>query len=174
MKKIFLVLALILGVSSFAQNNLKFAHFDYTKVSDSLPTVLAAKAELDALEKDLQVILSQLEVEFNDAQILFDRDKATLSPVLREIKQKELGELYNSVITKREDYGKQYDARAAELMEPIQKNLEKAIKIVAERNKLNYVFEKSTLMYVNGGTDLTLEIKAELMKLEAARTLGTN
>jgi len=55
------------------------------------------------------------------------------------------------------------------LYQPLEENLTKAVKTVADKNKLNYILEASGLLYVNGGLDLTKEVKAELRKLEAAR-----
>ena len=172
MKKIFLVLSLIIGATTFAQSNLKFAHFNYEKVSDSLPTVMAAQKELENLQGELKSILDELETEFNDSQILFERQVDSLSPMLREIKEKALQEQYQTILLKQEEYSQKYQTRVTELMQPIEDNLKKAIKIVAEKNKLNYVFEESTLMYVNGGIDLTSQVKAELINLEKVRMAG--
>ncbi|HIP37302.1 MAG TPA: OmpH family outer membrane protein [Crocinitomix sp.] len=177
MKKILLIAITIFSVGLFtanAQNNLKFAHFDYQKVTDSLPSILAAQKRLEAAEAEMTQELQELETEYNDMLIKYDRAKDTLSALRLKIMEEDIQLLGQKIQYRQQDFQTEYQRMVESFMKPIEDNVQKAIKIVAEKHKLNYVFEKSTLMYVNGGLDLTDEIRVELKKLENARTSGNN
>jgi hypothetical protein len=45
--------------------------------------------------------------------------------------------------------------------------LQKAVEIVADRKKVNYVMDVSKLLYSKMGIDITAEVKMELAKLDA-------
>jgi Skp family chaperone for outer membrane proteins len=83
--------------------------------------------------------------------------------------EEEIQMLGEKIQYRQQDFQVAYERKVADLMKPIEDNLQKAINIVSEKHKLNYVFEKTSLVYINGGLDLTAEIKAELLKLENAR-----
>ena len=42
-----------------------------------------------------------------------------------------------------------------------------AVIIVAERKKLNYIFDETVSLYFKGGIDCTAEVLTELLKLDA-------
>jgi outer membrane protein len=172
MKKILLIAVTLFTVGSLsvnAQSNLKFAHFDYQKATDSLPSVLQAQKELTRSEAEMTAILEELQKEYQDMLINYDRQKDSLSDMRRQIMEEEIQMLGEKIQYRQQDFQVAYERKVADLMKPIEDNLQKAINIVSEKHKLNYVFEKTSLVYVNGGLDLTAEIKAELLKLENAR-----
>jgi outer membrane protein len=172
MKKILLIAVAIFTVGMFsvnAQNNLKFAHFDYQKATDSLPSVLQAQEELTRSNAEMNAILEELQKEYQDMLINYDRQKDSLSDMRRQIMEEEIQMLGEKIQYRQQDFQVAYERKVADLMKPIEDNLKKAIDIVAEKHKLNYVFEKTSLVYVNGGLDLTAEIRVELEKLENAR-----
>lgn len=172
MKKILLIAVALFTVGIFsvnAQSNLKFAHFDYQKATDSLPTVLQAQKELTKSEAEMTAILEELQKEYQDMLINYDRQKDSLSDMRKQIMEEEIQMLGEKIQYRQQDFQVAYERKVSDLMKPIEDNLQKAINIVAEKHKLNYVFEKTALVYVNGGLDLTAEIRAELLKLENAR-----
>ncbi len=175
MKKVLLIAIAIFTVGLFttnAQSNLKFAHFDYQKATDSLPSVLKAQEELTRSEAEMTAILEELQKEYQDMLIKYDRQKDSLSSMRKQIMEEEIQMLGEKIQYRQQDFQVSYERKVNELMKPIEDNLQKAIDIVAKRHKLNYVFEKTSLVYVNGGLDLTAEIRAELEKLENARMAG--
>ncbi len=172
MKKILLIAITIFSLGAFttnAQSNLKFAHFDYQKATDSLPTVLNAQKELQKEEAEMTAILEELQKEYQDMLITYDRQKDSLSDMRKQIMEEEIQMLGEKIQYRQQDFQVSYERKVNDLMKPIEENLQKAIDMVAEKHKLNYVFEKTALVYVNGGLDLTTEIRTELLKLENAR-----
>ncbi len=170
MKKIFLIIALFFGMNAVvAQNNIKMAHFDSKIINDSLPSIKSASKEYEAYQAELAGSYEELVKELEDLQTLYERQRDSLSTTIRELREEKIRDLANTIQYKQQDYQVKLEREYNRLMEPITKNLEKAVQIVADRMKINYVFEKSSLIYVNGGLDITEEVKAEMLKLEAAR-----
>ncbi len=175
MKKLLLIAFALLSVlSTQAQSSLKFAHFDYQKATDSLPSIMQAQKKLEQKEAEMTSILEELQTEYQDMLVMYDRQKDSLSDMRRQIMEEEIQMLGQKIQYRQQDFQVAYEREVNDLMKPIEDNLVKAIEIVAKRHKLNYVFEKTTLMYVEGGLDLTDEIRTELEKLENARMAGTN
>jgi len=170
MKKIFLAFTFIIGLTAaFAQNNLKFAHVDYAKVVDSLPSKMAADKEMKTFIDDSQKTLQEL-------QTLLERDyqnymaaKDTLSKISQEIKERKLTEQQMDLQKKQERTQQDLEIYNERLYTPIEKSFTKAVKTVSQKYKLNYVFETSSLLYLDGGMDISAEVKAEIIRLEKIR-----
>jgi Skp family chaperone for outer membrane proteins len=64
----------------------------------------------------------------------------------------------------------QLQTLANEYNQPILDRLQKAVEIVADRKKVNYVLDVSKLLYSKTGIDITVEVKAELARLDAEAT----
>ena len=45
--------------------------------------------------------------------------------------------------------------------------IQKAIEIVADRKKLNYIIDETVTLYFKGGIDCTSEVMIELLRLDA-------
>jgi len=171
MKKIFLALVITFSLSSImAQTNLKFGHVDYAKVTDSIPTKLAADKEMQQFIADGQKTIQELQTMLQRDVDVYRRDLDSMSALRREITEKNLQEqqaiLENKQTTLQSDL-EIYDSR---LYKPIEKSFKEAVKNVSKKYKLNYVFDVSTMLFYEGGLDITKEVKQELIKLEATRT----
>lgn len=170
MKKILLALTLIIGLTTtFAQNNLKFAHFNYKTVTDSLFTKLQADAEINSFAEGRSKTIQELQTIFERDYNFYMTQRDSLSKFSQEMKEKALQEQQEIIQLKQETFQNDLQIYNERYYAPIEKNLKKAIEIVAKKNSLNYVFEETTLMFVDGGLDLTEQIKIELIGLEKAR-----
>ena len=170
MKKIFLALVITFSLSSIrAQTNIKIGHVDYAKVTDSIPTKLAADKEMKLFIDEGQKTIKELQTMLQRDYEVYMGARDTLSSLSREIKEKNLNEqqaiLENKQTTLQNDL-EIYDNR---LYKPIEKNFKKAVKTVSQKHKLNYVFEVGSMLYLEGGQDITQEVKVELIRLEALR-----
>jgi Skp family chaperone for outer membrane proteins len=169
-KRLILIALVIFGLGSInasAQSNLKFAHFDYQKATDSIPSINMAQQSLKEYEQEINEILMELQSNYENLIKTYQAD--TLSTLRKQRLEEDIQILGQTIQAKNEEYQVIYQNRVAEIMTPIDDNLKQAVKNVADKHKLNYVFEETTLMYVNGGMDLTREIKTELIRLEKIR-----
>ena len=63
-KRLLLIALVIFGLGSInasAQGNIKFAHFDYQKVTDSIPSIMKAQQTLKDYEQEINEILTELQ-----------------------------------------------------------------------------------------------------------------
>jgi Skp family chaperone for outer membrane proteins len=54
-----------------------------------------------------------------------------------------------------------------ELNQPILERIQKAVELVADRKKVNYVIDESQTLYFKGGIDMTAEVMVELLRMDA-------
>ena len=170
MKKIILALTLLVGLnSSIAQTNVKIGHVDYQSVIDSIPSKLNADKEMKDFIDDGQKTIEELQTLFQRDYEVYMGTRDSLSQMIREIKEKNLSEQQQIITMKQESLQNDLQIINERLYTPIEKSFKAAVKTVSEKYKLNYVLEISSLMYQNGGLDITKEVKTELIKLETTR-----
>jgi Skp family chaperone for outer membrane proteins len=170
MKKLIIIAIAIfgLGITSVSAQT-KFGHVDYVKVLDSLPTKLNADREIQNFLEDGQKTIVEMQASFEGEYNKYLDEKDSLSSFLQEMKEKNLMEQQQLIQYKTESLESDLQILNDRLYKPLEENLNKAVKIVADKYNLNYVLELNQLLYVNGGKDLTQEVKTELRKLETAR-----
>lgn len=169
MKKFLFTLVVLLGLGSTAMAQAKMAHVNSQKLWDTLPSGKTAQTKLAQFEEEY--IKQYQELEENYQKLVMDYQAMMKAPEApsdvrrqfaeRNIQQKEQElQQFQQVM--------QYDMqkRQNELEAPIIARIKKAVKIVADRKKLEYVIDINSAVYVNG-MDITDEVVIELLKLEA-------
>jgi len=113
-------------------------------------------AKYQTLEKAFQAEYNKLMEEAPEMpKLMLEQEQQKLM-----VKQQELENFEPEMTRKLQMYQQQY-------MEPILERTQKAIAIVAERKKLNYIFDETVSLYFKGGIDCTAEVMTELLKLDA-------
>ena len=179
MKHMKRIMILILAVVAFgfteftaqAQPPVKFAHIDYMKVVDSIPSMIAADADIKAFLEMGQKTIADMEKAYEEAVSAYELEKPALSQIMRELREKQLYEQFQLIEYKKQSLENDLQILNERLYAPIEKSLEKAIEIVAQRHKITYMLEKSQVLYTDpaGGLDLTNEVRTELVRLENER-----
>lgn len=167
--------------SSTAQGQLKIGYVDYVRAMDSIPTYLKAISTLESYVQSSQKTLEDMSIELERAVKEFEETKATMEPIILEMKMKNLEEQNQILMYKEQSFQQDLDIMKEKLLVPIDKSLKKAIEIVAIRNKVTYVLQydpdygSTGLLYVDKATalDLTNEVRTELIRIEAERTAPT-
>ena len=89
--KLTLTLMLVFSASSlFAQ---KFGRVDLAAIVTAMPEYKEAETNLQAYGQDLQDQLEQIQVEFNNRYLEYEKNVATYSDSVRQLKERELTEL---------------------------------------------------------------------------------
>ena len=98
--------------------------------------------------------------------------KATLSKAIQESREKEITELQANVGEFEQSAQTKIQKKQQELMEPLLNQLQEAIKAVGKANGYAYIFDitQGTVVYFDGGDDLTQLVIAELKKGAASTT----
>lgn len=166
MKRVLVLLAVLwLGVNANAQ--MKIAHVNSQSLLDSLPSYLKAENDLKKFQEDGMNELSILEKQINDAYVRLDGIKNDLTPTMLKIEQDKIMGLEQRYQQTQTLLQQQLQTLANEYNQPILDRLQKAVEIVADRKKVNYVLDVSKLLYSKMGIDITAEVKMELAKLDA-------
>lgn len=171
MKKLVLGLVLFIGFSAAAQT--KIAHVDSQKLLDTMPSRKAAITQLDEIQKSGVAELEEMQKAFESAYKVFvERDKAgEMPPMIKDNEQNKLMRMQQNLETRQAELEQELKTYSEQLNQPILDRVQKAIEIVAERKKLGYVLDQSSMtMYYKGGMDITNEVITELLILDAAAT----
>ena len=178
MKKLFIAGAMMMAMySASAQNKIGYIN------TDELISVMPEAAKADAELKEFQTGLAQqyqdLSGELNSKDSAFVTDSLKMSPSMREIKRKELIDLYQRVQGYQQESQESYQQKANEKIAPIREKALNAIKAVAKENGYTYIFNEDNLLVMPPGDDILNLVKAKLgisataPKPGAAKPAGT-
>jgi outer membrane protein len=146
---------------------MKIAHVNSQSLLDSLPSYLKAESDLKKFQDDGVAELSVLEKQINDAYVRLDGIKGDLTPTMLKIEQEKIMGLEQRYQQTQSLLQQQLQTLANDYNQPILDRLQKAVEIVADRKKVNYVLDVSKLLYSKTGIDITAEVKSELARLDA-------
>jgi outer membrane protein len=164
MKKLVLVLFVAFtALVSFGQTTV--AHVNTQKVLDTMPSRKAAERELQDFEeravKELKETQQKLQSEFKTLQ---ERQR-TMSPTAYKFEEDRLMKKSQEFQTRQQELDQQVQILSQDLNAPILDMVQKAVKIVSEKEKIQYVIDKSSLLYSNG-RDLTDLVIVEVLKID--------
>jgi outer membrane protein len=166
MKNVILSLFVVVGFSAFAQT--KIGHVDSKKLLDTLPSRKIAINKLDSMQTSGMQELQLLDAEFQKQYQAYIQDQVNKSPAERQIIEGRLMQKQQNLEATQAALEEGLQIMSEELNKPILERIQKAIDIVAERKKLNYVLDVTATMYSKGGIDITDEVIVELLLLDAA------
>ncbi len=161
MKKLFILIAAILGVSTVSAQ--KFARINMQGVVTTMPEFAEAEKNLEAFGKDLQEQMEQIQVEFNNKLADFQKNQETMAASIKQMKQQELEQLQQRFSEFQQIAQQDFQKKQAELLEPVQKKAQEAVNSVAKANGYIVVFDTSmqTLAYLDEAQVVDI---AELVK----------
>jgi outer membrane protein len=167
MKKLLLALVVVLSTGSLMAQT-KIAHVNSQVLLDTMPSRLVAMQKLQKFEADGIAELKEMEADLNAAIAKYEQDRPNMSPVIIKIEEEKLMKKQQALQEREQSLNVEMQAYSQELNAPILQMVQDAVKIVSERRKLNYVIDESITLYFAGGLDITDEVAAELLKLDAA------
>ena len=163
--KLTLTLMLVFSASSlFAQ---KFGRVDLAAIVTAMPEYKEAEANLQVYGKDLQDQLEQIQVEFNNRYLEYEKNVATYSDSVRQLKERELTELQQRFQDFQQVAQQDMQKKEAELINPVYTKANDAVKVVSTRGGYIAVFNtagdqpaSAGLAYFNAEalTDITAEV----------------
>ncbi|MCP3895637.1 OmpH family outer membrane protein [Bacteroides sp.] len=166
LKKIALLIMLVLPMGVFAQAP-KFGHMNAQEVIIAMPEFTKAQADLQALEKKYTEELTRTQEEFSKKYQEFQQAvaKDSLPQNIAERRQKELMDMQQRQEQFQQDAQQGMQKAQTDLMTPIYKKLDDAIKAVGAAEGVVYVFDlaRTPIPYVGPqSVDLTGKVKAHL------------
>ena len=155
LKKIALLMMLILPMGVFAQN-LKFGHINAMEIVSAMPEYTKA------LGQDLQ----RSQEEFSKKYQEFMQQKDSLPAVIAERRQKELEDMMQRQEQFQAKAQQDMEKANNDLMAPVYKKLDDAIKAVGAAEGVIYIFDmaRTPIPYVNEAQsiNLTPKVKTQL------------
>ena len=162
-KKLAFLLLLIAPMSLFAQ---KFAHFKSMDIIPVMPEYSKAQTDIQKMQKQYEDEIKRASDEFNKKFAEYQQEQKTLPQNIQERRQRELQELQEKGMQFQQDAQQQLQKAYGDMMEPIYKNLEDAVKSVGSTGGYTYIFDlnRTDIPYINEAQskDVTNDIKTKL------------
>lgn len=157
MKKILLAAAAALIAIASSAQTYKFAHVNYNELVMLMPEMDSVRAQLSASQKEAQEIYQSMVDEFNTKAQQYQDKNATWTPAVKESKEKELTDIQQRIQEFQQNIQQELSDQQNQLMAPIQQKAQEAVQKLAKQGGYIYVFETSTLLYIDSSksTDLT-------------------
>ena len=174
MKKILLIAAMaVMSVAASAQN-LKWAYVDFNELVMLMPEMDEARATMDENQKTNEEILVAMYEEYQTKMQQYQQKAETWTPAIRESKEREIMEIQSRFEQTQQSLQMELQQLQQNLQAPIYEKAQKTVNDLAKAQGIAFVFEKSSMLYVDPaqGIDLTPEARTAL-NIPADRTLET-
>ena len=171
MKKILLIAATALvAVSAFAQP--KFAHVNFSELVQLCPEADKARETMTAASNEAQETFNDMQTEFNTKYQTYQSKASTWTAAVRESKEKELTEINQRIQEFAQTVQAELQQQQEQLMAPIYEKVNGVVQDLAKKGGYVYVFDISTLLYVDDAQsyDLTPDARKAL-NIPADRTI---
>lgn len=163
LKKIALLLMLILPMSVFAQ---KFGHIKTQEILTVMPEYTKAQTDINTMQKQYEDEMKRLTDEIQKKFAAYQQEQANLPKNIQERRQKELQELNERGMQMQQDAQQELQQSWMQMLEPIAKKIDDAIKAVGQEGGYVYIFDLNAtqIPFVNEtlSTDVTGAVKAKL------------
>jgi outer membrane protein len=144
-KIILLFTCALIGISTSlkAQNHVKIGYTDPNYIMELMPETKQIQAELAAYEKQLQGQLQSKYAEYQTKLDAYQTGAGTMSPLVKQDKEKELMGLQASIKEFEEKAQEDLQRKQLSLVDPVLTKIQKAIDAVAEEHGYTYIFSSS-------------------------------
>jgi outer membrane protein len=164
MKKILLLPALVAYASVAVAQTPKLGHIDRAAMVNSLPAHDSAEAIMRGFVERLQGRLEAMKAEFDARLAKYEADRGTMTATMREVEERELTEMRDRLVAADERAEEDAEKQQQELLAPLVKKVDEAIKAVADEKGFTYIFDTNVglLLYTDEGEDITPLVRTKL------------
>jgi len=162
MKKLALITLLgILSISSYSQ---KFGHINSQEILSIMPQINSIEGKLQDHIKQLESQLASMESEFQAMYQEYVENQESYDDLTKQDKEAEIRSLELRIQQFQQNAQKSIQQKQEEELEPILKQVNDAIKKVAEKGKYTYILDSSVgvLLYANESENILEKVKDEL------------
>jgi len=162
MKKIIFLLAVGITLSIGAQAQKKMGYVNSQELLQVMPEAHKADSTLTNYMKDIDNQYKVMTGEYQKKMDEYQTNSKSWSEVIRETKEKELGDLGNRIQEFQSGAEEKITNKRSEIFKPLLDKAQKAIKAVGEEGGYDYVFDGTQLLYAKDSEDITPKVKAKL------------
>ena len=172
MKRILMIAAVALMSVAASAQSLKWAYVDFNELVMLMPEMDEARATLDENAKTNEEILVAMYEEYQTKMTQYQQKAETWTPAIRESKEKEIMEIQARFEQTQQSLQQEIQVLQQNLQAPIYQKAQDTVTELAKAQGIAFVFEKSSLLYVDPaqGVDLTPDARKAL-NIPADRTL---
>ena len=174
MKRILMIAAVALMSVAASAQELKWAYVDFNEIVMLMPEMDEARATMEENQKTNEEILVAMYEEYQTNMQQYQQKAETWTPAIRESKEKEIMEIQARFEQTQQSLQQEIQQLQQSLQAPIYEKAQNTVNDLAKAKGVAFVFEKSSLLYVDPaqGIDLTPDARAAL-NIPADRTLET-
>jgi outer membrane protein len=142
----------------------KFGYISSQELLSIMPDVVKADTQLKVYAKTYTDQLENMGREFEKKAEDYQKNAATMTEAVREVKEKELTDLRTRFQSTEASANDKVAKKKEELYKPILEKADKAIKDVAKEKGYDYVFDASggALLYAKDSDNIMPLVKAKL------------
>ncbi|MFT3982196.1 MAG: OmpH family outer membrane protein [Ferruginibacter sp.] len=170
MKKLFVVA--VMALAAFSASAQKIGYISPDELIGVMPEADKADKELQGYQEELAKQGQDMMKDLTVKDSLFVKDSAKLSPTMKDLKRRELIELYQKVQGWQNQAQDLYNAEAQKKIAPIRAKALDAVKAVAKENGYTYVLDVSSVIVAPPGDDLLPLVKKKLGIKDTPATPG--
>lgn len=147
--------------TTFAQ---KMGYINMDELVMGMPERDSVITKLERLSKDFEQQLEGIQVEFNNKQQEYVKNSSTMSDAVKQMKEKELMDIQARFEESQRSLSEAYQKSGQEMMVPVIKKAEEALKKVSKAHGVTAVFNVAALAYYDEAalTNLLPLVKKEL------------
>lgn len=163
-KVMFLAVALFV-VSGVANAQVKIAHVSTAEILDAMPDKATAEKSLETYYGELDKQLQAMATEYQTKLQEYQANEATMSNLVKQSKEKEIVDIQNRIQQFQANAEQEFEAKRAELLQPILEKIQNAINAVGKEKGYTYIIDTATGAAVYIGTDAidcSKDVKAKL------------
>ena len=174
MKKIILIAAMaFMSVAAMAQE-FKFGYVDFNELIMLMPEMDAARATIEENQKTNEEILMTMYQEYQTKMQQYEKNSATWTQAVLEMKQKELMQLEQNLQQNQQVLQQEIQQLQQQLQAPIIEKVNNVVNELAKAQGVAAVFEKASFLYVDEAQMLNLTPEARTaLNIPEGRTLET-
>ena len=164
MKKI--ILCAICAICGFTTANAqKFGHVNSQEIIQVMPEFTKARADIEALTKQNEADLKQMQEELQKKSEAYEKEQATLPANIKQRRETELQEMYQKIQQSYQDNQQALAKEQNEKLQAITTKVLDAIKAVGQAGNYVYIMDLAAgIPYISTtlSTDVTTDVKAKL------------
>ena len=147
-----------------AKGQLKIGYINSAELIELMPQTKVVDSQLTTFARGLEENLQTMQKDFDEKLTVYRENQATMADAIKQTRERELQDLNQRIqqfqVKSQQDYLKKQN----ELMAPILKKAEDAIKAVAAEGNFTYVFDTSNtgLLVKPDGDNMLPLVKKEL------------
>jgi outer membrane protein len=162
---IFLVLLICsVGSTVFAQS--KIAHVNTKSVLDTIPSRKKGLKEIKEITKQSEAELIELDNQLQKVYTEYMNQRTDRSQTVNQYEENRIQKMQQDLDSREQELDANLQKMSMALNEKTYSIVKDAVKTIATKKGFQYVIDQETALF-SGGTDITSEVIAEVLKLDA-------